>query len=648
MATQEELLRSQQIGQRIRDIFGPLPGSGKGLDRLAGIPYGLLAQIYGGAADITGGIGSTFGLDEFAVDQYNRADDAYKAAMDKYTKGFGGSGGFKTILKPAPYSPDIPENPLQQIQTQSLPPSLSSFNTSNVQIMPPSMTGRSPLPLSSHTTSKYGFEKIKSPQDLLTTPLDASSGAYTQDQINEILSDLPKAPQALPPSPEMVQFEENVATDPKGGDKSLEGGAEAIEGLMNKSIMDYIDNIRGTSPEQAQKVKTLAKYKEEFAEATGLDVSGKPDTKDALVAFGLALMQNKAGKGFNVGNILKATGEAGEKAMPLLQKAKADAKAVALSAGKYALEMRASDTAKAEAAKEKAMNRQKYWVYKKGPSGAEFAGFEDGEFVDLNPFELDKLMKDKSFERNYEYINGSDYLEIQKERAKGMDFGDAYGKGDHFSLLGGAVTDSPKELIVFAAPRDSNYKGPEVERFKLIESPESIARRFFNLQKSINSGSQKMKVLLEKLGKGVTIPKQFLSSANEILVGFGIAETSDITEAKRLLKNIAIDEATAILKESGKTLSDNDRKLVERRVGNISWGSADVEEIKRQLKDIYSLTVLKPQENLDTAMDWLKTNAGINFSEVESDQYVDKPKNQSELDALNEMAGTEFTMDDFK
>ena len=56
MATQEELLRSQQIGQRIRDIFGPLPGSGKGLDRLAGIPYGLLAQIYGGAADITGGI----------------------------------------------------------------------------------------------------------------------------------------------------------------------------------------------------------------------------------------------------------------------------------------------------------------------------------------------------------------------------------------------------------------------------------------------------------------------------------------------------------------------------------------------------------------------------------------------------------------
>ena len=127
----------------------------------------------------------------------------------------------------------------------------------------------------------------------------------------------------------------------------------------------------------------------------------------------------------------------------------------------------------------------------------------------------------------------------------------------------------------------------------------------------INSGSAKFENLLQKLNQGVTIPEQFLSSANEILVGFGIGETSDITEAKRLLKNLAIDEATNILKESGKTLSDTDRQLVRERDGQISWGSADVEEIKRQLEDIYQLTVLKPQENLDRAMSWLEVNAGI-------------------------------------
>ena len=40
----------------------------------------------------------------------------------------------------------------------------------------------------------------------------------------------------------------------------------------------------------------------------------------AMTAFGLALMQNKAGKGFNVGNMLSSVGEAGEKALPLARR----------------------------------------------------------------------------------------------------------------------------------------------------------------------------------------------------------------------------------------------------------------------------------------------------------------------------------------
>ena len=146
---------------------------------------------------------------------------------------------------------------------------------------------------------------------------------------------------------------------------------------------------------------------------------------------------------------------------------------------------------------------------------------------------------------------------------------------------------------------------------------------------------------MEKLNTGVTIPEQFLASANNILVSFGIGETSDITEAKRLLKNIAIDEATNILQESGKTLSDNDRKLVSQRVGEINWGSADVEEIRKQLNDIYYLTVEKPQENLDRAVSWLEQNAGITFGPTEA-----------ELQTINENRKARgeqpLTMDDYK
>ena len=82
-------------------------------------------------------------------------------------------------------------------------------------------------------------------------------------------------------------------------------------------------------------------------------------------------MQNKAGKGFNVGNMLKSVGGAGEKAMPLLQKAKSEAKAAALSAGKYALQMTGADKAKAEAAKEKSMIRQDYHIV---PSDGSISG----------------------------------------------------------------------------------------------------------------------------------------------------------------------------------------------------------------------------------------------------------------------------------
>ena len=113
-----------------------------------------------------------------------------------------------------------------------------------------------------------------------------------------------------------------------------------------------------------------------------------------------------------------------------------------------------------------------------------------------------------------------------------------------------------------------------------------------------------------------------------------------------MLNNLAIDEATNILQESGKTLSDNDRKLVKDRIGQISWTSGDVELIKRQLKDIYDLTVVKPQKNLDRAVSWLEDNAGISFNATTNTAL--KPANQEELDALNEMSGTNYTMDDFK
>ena len=111
--------------------------------------------------------------------------------------------------------------------------------------------------------------------------------------------------------------------------------------LMKTSTNSVLEAL-GKAPEGA---KSIDDYKKIFSDATGIDISGQPDNSAALTAFGLALMQNKAGKGFNVGKILSETGAAGEKALPLMVQAKKDAKASQLAAGQFALTQQSKDAA---------------------------------------------------------------------------------------------------------------------------------------------------------------------------------------------------------------------------------------------------------------------------------------------------------------
>jgi len=120
-------------------------------------------------------------------------------------------------------------------------------------------------------------------------------------------------------------------------------------GEMLEKAMKDVAALRGKDPDTV----TREEYMKEFAEATGVNISGEPDKSHALMAFGLALMQNKAGKGFDVSKMLGAVGEAGEKAMPAFQKAKEQARAERIAAGKYALgEVKADAAARAASLKD--------------------------------------------------------------------------------------------------------------------------------------------------------------------------------------------------------------------------------------------------------------------------------------------------------
>ena len=164
------------------------------------------------------------------------------------------------------------------------------------------------------------------------------------------LDTFPKLSIAETAQAEDAQREMDAKTEAEAGYE--DGGEDAYEKLQNSALED-IAKSKGEKVTPATREELLAKYKKEFYEATGLDPSGKADKSSALMAMGLALMQNKAGKGFNVGKMLSAVGEAGEKALPALTKAKAAAKAETVAAGKYALgRIQAGESASAALAKE--------------------------------------------------------------------------------------------------------------------------------------------------------------------------------------------------------------------------------------------------------------------------------------------------------
>ena len=228
------------------------------------------------------------------------------------------------------------------------------------------------------------------------------------------------------------------------------------EGFLS-AMDDFFEGARGAGPE-VPKDRTIAEYKKAFSEATGIDTSGKVDKKDALMAFGLALMQNKAGKGFNVSKMLTEVGVAGDKALPALEKAKERARQGALAGGKYALQTQSADKAVRAAANEKAMQREQYYVYQRGPDGAPFAKLDTGDLFHLSKYELNELMNDPKFDKGYSFITGKDYLDLQ-DTGTPTDFGDPFGKETKISLLGGDIEGVNPIYIVDGQRPDGNYKG---------------------------------------------------------------------------------------------------------------------------------------------------------------------------------------------
>ena len=122
--------------------------------------------------------------------------------------------------------------------------------------------------------------------------------------------------------------------------------------------------------------------------------------------------------------------------------------------------------------------------------------------------------------------------------------------------------------------------------------------------------------------------------------GFKVGgDTTPITQIKNLLTKLKAENAADILGESGKTLSDNDRKLVSEIVGGpLTFSSADPEILKDKLNRLFDTIVVNREKDITQFRGNLK-----NFGNPELQGYFQQGQqsgNQNvDFDAVDKIVG---------
>lgn len=321
----------------------------------------------------------------------------------------------------------------------------------------------------------------------------------------------------------------------------------ALDNIFSK-IMQDIDSLKSGEEKEP---KTLEEYKQEFADATGINISGDVDKSHALMAFGLSLMQNKAGKGFDIGNILGAVGEAGEKAMPAFIAAKERARDQEIAAGKYALQERKN------AAATLAANRQEQIKYLRDRRDAVLDRMADREDEQAKAYT--KFLYDREIE------NIKQQGKAAEAQAKGKEFKGLYDD----LILPGNQQMKVKYGFIGANPYFANpvNDGRAVAN-QYIKSSKTM-KAIDNLEDILNYyGGQASPAGSVIFGKGL----DFLS-AYGIVDGekwFGERGISPASQADVIVDALIQENKRFISQETGNGVSEGDKKDIATVIGRIS------------------------------------------------------------------------------
>lgn len=433
---------------------------------------------------------------------------------------------------------------------------------------------------------KYSSEALKNISKFDLRSIDKDLSALQESLKEQPLKEMQDITKFGQVPPEGIRFDrqnrkiENTSGLPDEYVEDRLGGTKDESDVIERDLTQkegvalqdaYMQTMQSISDTPA-KGKTLEDYKKEFAEATGIDPSGKIDKSDALMAFGLALLQNRAGKGFSAA--LRGIGQAGEKAQPLLMEAKKQAKAERLAAGKYALDMvkRDEDSAAATAAAHDAFQRE----------------------IFLKNYEAELEMKQKYQEA---LLEGKDPTEIKSPGTKTIQVGST--KHEITTALEGSKT------IYTNAPADA----------KVIVAAH---RKASDGLTALNQMDSLLTLLAEEgeenfLGTSGAV---FMGKAKGVMAAMGIGDAKELFSEVKNLKGygdkfagVSIESNVTILRdallarfkrflsqETGNGISNIDMDLLQTQAGKIDIFTnpaeykARVRELRKPFKDALRTT----------------------------------------------------------
>tara|TARA_R110000824_G_scaffold119784_1_gene274064 strand:+ start:3779 stop:5617 length:1839 start_codon:yes stop_codon:yes gene_type:complete len=508
---EEALKRSKDFGPKVRT----------GLDRAGGIFGGLGLDAYGGILRADSALNSILGFDDQSSKSLLAAEEMRKRAQQQYEKGLFGGGDRKDIPGGSralfPFEKDIDRS----FSNQEV---LDALQQSGMFQYGPSDQSYDPR------GGDKSFEFLNPKDDIYGYPVNLNVGDDSANIQNEIqrIKDGKKAEDFRSKEAKIIKEQGGVTNKDKGLIRSGEDITNFDEAYMG-GVSAYMEALTGQVDEQMKKGQKPSKsneelleyYKKEFTNATGIKTDGKPDKKDALMAFGLALMQNKAGKGFNLGKMLKATGEAGEKAMPYLTKAKSEAKAAKLAAGKYALgQIAAGKSATAALAAER-----------------------------------------RTFARDIELKRMEYAADLEKAKLDGVEIKNTYFEepmqGVKFQMgnVGGRLIFSGGSAAAATLSRAYNGSTKALNTMNVMRS---------EIQKIVDSGSPTGAIIAEKI--------------TDVLIGFGLKDAkisygedgvSPLEKSKALRDSLISEFKKLITQESGNGISEGDIERVEKMFAEI-------------------------------------------------------------------------------